>query len=228
MKILLIEDEEFIAETTAEWLMMNHHQVDAVFDGEEGLSYGLSGLYDMILLDIMLPGMNGLEVLRELREKKIKTPVMMLTARGEIEDKILGLDEGADDYLPKPYDYDELLARMNAIARRMGILETGNVLVFGDLELNPQTLSLKSETSVIMLRLKEKQLLELLMVRQKLVTPKELIIDKLWDYDDEVEKGNVDYHISKLRLRLKEVGSSVAIKSIRGAGYVLEEGDHES
>lgn len=228
MKILLIEDEILIAEPTEEMLKLHHHQVDVAYDGEDGLSFGLSGLYDLILLDIMLPKMDGLEVLRELRRSGIKTPVIMLTAKGQLEDKIKGLDEGADDYLPKPYDYSELLARMNAISRRVGLRDAGNVLTFADVELNPQTLILKSEAGHVKLRLKESQLLELLMARKQMVTPKELIIDKLWDLDSEVEMNNVEYHVSTVRKQLRAVHSKVAIKAERGHGYYLTGGDHEN
>jgi len=222
MKILLVEDELFIAEPTAEKLKKQHYQVDVVYDGEDGLSYGLSGMYDCILLDIMLPKRDGMSVLRELRQRGIRTPIIMLTAKGDTEDRVAGLDFGADDYLPKPYDPTELLARIKAVARRTGQLEEGNVLRFGDLELNPQTLALKSERFETKLRLKESQLLELLMRRKGMLTPKELLIERLWDSESDLGASTVEYHVSMVRKRLKDVGSKVKISVVRGAGYALQ------
>jgi len=225
MRVLVVEDERFIAEPVAEILREHKYGVDLAFDGEDGLYQGLSGIYDVILLDIMLPKLDGLSVLRRLRSEGVNTPVLMLTAKGEVGDRVAGLDLGADDYLPKPFEFVELLARMRALTRR-NVESTGDVLTFGDLSLNPYTAKLVVWEQAVTLYLKECQLLALLMRRKGMATPKELIMEKLWDLESEVGDANVEYHVSKLRKRLKEVGSHVQIKMMRGIGYVLED-SHE-
>lgn len=223
MKILMIEDERFIAEPTQEILQGHNFMVELAFDGETGLYEALSASYDLILLDIMLPKINGLEILKKLRAAKIKTPVIMLTARDQLEDKISGLDFGADDYLPKPFEYSELLARMRALLRRSGALHEGNILNYANLELNPSLALLITDKGSQKLTLKEVQLMELLIRRQKMTTPKELIIERLWDIESDAEGSNVEYHISRLRSKMKLVEAAAWIKSVRGLGYHLEE-----
>jgi len=225
MKILLVEDEEYIAEAIEQILMKNNFSVDLANDGEQGLYCALSDIYDIIILDIMLPKMDGLTVLHEIRDNGIKTPVLMLTARGSVKDRVKGLDSGADDYLPKPFHADELLARLRALGRRSPELDKGEILSFGDIGLNPSLLLLFCGSSEITLTLKESQLLELLIRRKKMITPKALIIEKLWEYDSVAEDSHVENQVTLLRKKLTGVGSRVKIQTLRGAGYVLAESE---
>lgn len=227
MRILMVEDEKYIAEAIAQVLRKNNYSVDLVYDGNDGLDFGLTGIYDIIILDIMLPKMNGIEVLKGLRKNGIEAPVILLTARGETEDKVNGLDSGADDYLPKPFHTDELLARLRALGRRKSELINDGILKYGDIAFNPQTLLIFCGNKESKLTLKESQLLELLIKRNGMITSKELIIKKLWGYDTEAEDNHVEIHVSLLRKKLNHLESQVAINAIRGAGYVLKikEGD---
>jgi len=222
MRILLVEDEQNLADALCELLKKSNFIVDHVSDGEDGLDYAMSGVYDVILLDIMLPKMSGIKVLKELREVDKNTAVIMLTARGEVEDKISGLNHGADDYLPKPFNTDELLARINAVARRKNkeIVERTEI-VFDDITLDMQSLRLSSETSQVQLTLKEAQLLEYLIQNNTLVLSKDKIIEKVWGYDSEAEDNNVEVYISFLRKKLNHLKSHASILTIRGLGYKL-------
>jgi DNA-binding response OmpR family regulator len=226
MKILLVEDEKNLAEALCALLKKSNFAVDHVRDGESGLDNALSGVYDMILLDIMLPKMNGIQVLQSLREADKKTPVIMLTARGEIEDKISGLNLGADDYLPKPFNTDELIARINAVSRRKNkeIVERTEI-AFDDITLDMQSLLLSSPTSQVQLTLKEAQLLEYLIQNNTLVLSKDKIIEKIWGYDSDAADNNVEVYISFLRKKLKHLKSHASILTIRGLGYKLCSGD---
>lgn len=222
MRILLIEDEVHLAEAVAQILKKNHYTVDMVHDGESGLDYALSGIYDLILLDIMLPKLNGYEVLTELREEKILTPVLMLTAKSEISDRVKGLDRGADDYLPKPFATEELLARMRALLRRRGELHLTNDLSYGDISLSTSSLVLTCGAMEIKLTLRESELMEYLITRKGLIASKEMIIEKLWGFDSEAEHNNVEVYISFLRKKLSYLKSNVTIVTTRGVGYALE------
>lgn len=222
MKVLLIEDEWVIAEPTLKILTTNNYQVDLEKDGEQGLISGLTNKYDVILLDIMLPKLNGFEVLKCLRKENIKTPIIMLTARDQTVDKINGLDCGADDYLSKPFDFDELLARMRSLLRRSGFLEETHVIRFANFELHPFNSLITSEKKEQKLTLKEFMLLELLISRNKMIITKELIIERLWDFGSDVTDSNVEYHVSKLRQKLKLIEAKASINTIRGLGYHLE------
>lgn len=223
MRILLVEDELPLAEALTQILRKNNYTVDAVNDGESGLDNALSDIYDLIILDIMLPKMDGLSILKYIRKEALSTPVILLTARGEISDKVTGLDSGADDYLPKPFASEELLARIRAVSRRKGEVLQDNSLRFGDLQLNTSTLKLTKENKEIKLILKEAELLELLITRKNLATSKELIIEKLWGFDSEVEHNHVEVYISFLRKKLTHLNSKVTIKTVRGVGYILED-----
>lgn len=222
MRLLMVEDEKYMAEAVAQVLKKNNYSVDLVYNGEDGLDYGLSGIYDIIILDIMLPKMDGLSILKELRKNGIETPCILLTARGEIEDKVCGLDSGADDYLAKPFHTDELLARLWALGRRNTELINDGVLTYGDIKLNPHTLQLKCGSKEIALTLKESQLLELLIKRKGMLVSKENIIEKLWGYDTDAEDNRVEIHISLLRKKMAQLNCGVYIHTIRGAGYVLK------
>ena len=222
MRILVVEDELHLAEALTQILKKNNYTVDAVNDGESGLDNGLSGIYDVIILDIMLPKVDGITILKELRKEGISTPVILLTAKGEISDRVTGLDSGADDYLAKPFATEELLARIRALSRRKGEVLQANTLNFGDIELNTETLKLSCGSKDVKLILKESELLELLITRKNSATSKELIIEKLWGYDAEVEHNHVEVYISFLRKKLVYLNSEVIINTVRGVGYILE------
>lgn len=224
MRILIVEDELHLAEALSQILKKNNYSVDVVHDGEDGLDYALSDIYDLLLLDIMLPGMDGISILKTVRSKGMAVPVILLTAKGEIPDKIAGLDHGADDYVAKPFSSDELLARIRAAMRRKGEVMPEDALKFGDLELNATNPKLTVRGKEIKLNPKESELLELLIVRKQAVTSKEQIIEKLWGFDSEAEHNNVEVYISFLRKKLNFLGSETRITTIRGVGYVLEEG----
>jgi DNA-binding response OmpR family regulator len=223
MRILIVEDETNLAEALSQILKKQNYTVDVVHDGQAGLDNALSGIYDLLLLDIMLPGMDGITLLRTIRAQGISTPVIMLTAKGEIPDKIAGLDHGADDYVAKPFSTGELLARIRAALRRKGEVVPENGLRFGDIELNTATLKLSCKGKELKLILKESELLALLMARKQAITSKEQIIEKLWGFDSDVEHNNVEVYVSFLRKKLAFLNSSVRIQTIRGVGYVLEE-----
>ncbi|TCK90591.1 DNA-binding response OmpR family regulator [Natranaerovirga hydrolytica] len=223
MRILLVEDEQHLAEAIQQILKKYHYSVDVVSDGESGLECGLSNIYDIIILDIMLPKKDGLSLLKELRLDKITTPVILLTAKSELSDKVIGLDTGADDYLTKPFASEELLARIRALSRRKGELTTDNTLEYGDIVLNTSTLNLYTPHKDVKLTLKESELLEFLMLRKNMVSSKELIIEKIWGYDSEVEHNHVEVYISFLRKKLKYLNASTSIKTVRGIGYILED-----
>ena len=222
MRLLIVEDELHLAEALTQILRKNNYTVDTVHDGESGLDNGLSGIYDLIILDIMLPKMDGINVLKNLRKNNVATPVLLLTAKGEISDKVAGLDSGADDYLAKPFATEELLARIRAISRRKGEVVADDTLRFGDIELNPSTLKLSTQHKEVKLILKESELLELLILRKNAVSSKELIIEKLWGFDAEVEHNHVEVYISFLRKKLSFLNANVTINTVRGVGYSLE------
>lgn len=222
MRILIVEDEVHLAEALAQMLKKSNYTIDVVNDGESGLDNALSDIYDVIILDIMLPKMDGISILKNIRKVGISTPVIMLTAKGEISDKVVGLDSGADDYLAKPFATEELLARIRALSRRKSeVIQDGN-LKFGDIELNTSILKLSKESKEIKLILKESQLLELLILRKNSATSKELIIEKLWGFDSDVEHNHVEVYISFLRKKLIHLASNVKISTVRGVGYILE------
>ncbi|MFE6074688.1 MULTISPECIES: response regulator transcription factor [Paenibacillus] len=222
MRILIAEDEVHLAEAVSQILKKHNYSVDMVHDGRSGLDYALSGIYDLLLLDIMMPEMDGITVLKKLRSEGNHTPVILLTAKGEISDKVTGLDYGADDYIAKPFATEELLARIRAALRRKGEVVPEDGLKFGDIELNTTQLKLSVQGKEIKLNLKENELLELLITRKQAITSKEQIIEKLWGFDSEVEYNNVEVYISFLRKKLTFLNSAVRINTIRGVGYVLE------
>lgn len=225
MRILVVEDEVHLAEALAQILKKNNYTVDVSNDGEDGLDNALSGIYDVIVLDIMLPKMNGLEVLETIRSEGFDTPVILLTAKTEISDKVRGLDSGADDYLAKPFNTEELLARIRALGRRRGEIVTNtNTISFADIMLNTQTLKLTNGANEISLTLKESELLEYLMLHKGMVCSKEQIIEKLWGFDSEAEANHVEVYVSFLRKKLAFVHSKAAINTVRGVGYTLSEG----
>lgn len=222
MRLLLVEDEKQLSEALQQILIRNKYAVDAVYNGDEGLDYSLTGVYDLIILDIMLPKLNGLEILKMIRRRKISTPVILLTAKDSVEDKILGLDSGADDYLPKPFSPDELLARLRALTRRNGDFINENILEFSDIRLNLSTYDMEVNDNSITLTQKEFKILKYFMQRPKLVVSKDDLITKLWGFDSDVEHNNIEVYISFLRKKLAYVESNVKITTIRRVGYRLE------
>ncbi len=221
MKILIVEDEIHLAQALQEILEKQGYSVDAVHDGQTGLSYAQDDVYDLILLDIMLPKMNGIEVLKHLREDKVSTPILMLTAKDEVEDKVTGLDCGADDYLTKPFATKELLARARALLRRKGEV-IGDTVPYGDIELNLKKNALDCAGESVSLPLKEFQIMELLIYNPEQILSKERIIDKIWGGDSDAEYNNVEVYISFLRKKLQFLDAKTEIRTIRGVGYALE------
>jgi len=222
MKILLVEDEKFLADPLAAILKKNNYSVDTVYNGEDGLDYALSNIYDVILLDIMLPRLSGLEILKAFRAENKITPVILLTARGEVPDKIEGLDYGADDYIQKPFNTDELQARIRAVARRKNeIVSENGILTFGDITLCTKLLRLSSKTEAITLTLRESELLEYLIKNAAMVLPKERILEKLWGFESNAEDNHVEVYISFLRKKLAYIGATTFIITIRGVGYKI-------
>ena len=223
MKLLLVEDEVQLSEALTQILMKNKYSVDAVHDGDDGLNYGLTGLYDVIILDIMLPKLNGLQILKILRKKGISTPIILLTAKDSIEDKVTGLDLGADDYLPKPFSPEELLARLRALTRRKGEIINDNILEFGDIKLNLLNYDLECNNNSITLTLKEFEILNYFMQRPKIIVSKDDLITKLWGFDSDIDHNNIEVYVSFLRKKLTHINSNVKISTIRRVGYKLEE-----
>ena len=192
MRILIVEDEKQLSEALGAILEKHNYIVDRVFNGEDGLDYILSNIYDLVILDIMLPLMNGLDVLKKARKEGIECPIILLTAKGEVSDKVAGLDCGADDYLPKPFYTEELLARIRALSRRKGEVINENELSFGDISLNVGTLELSTSLNSVKLTAKEFGLLELLINRKGSVINKDDIINKLWSFEFEAENPEKD------------------------------------
>lgn len=222
MRILLIEDEVPLTETIRQILIEQKYDVDVVLDGEDGLDYGLSGQYDVILLDLMLPKLDGFAVARQLRAAQISTPILILTARSEVSDKVTGLDCGADDYLTKPFDPRELLARIRALARRPGEVQL-LTLTFADLVLSLSDRTLCCGPKSVRLSYKEFEVLRLLMTNPKMVLPKEELLSRVWGLASDAEDNNVEAYISFLRKKFHFLSSRVTIATVRKVGYHLEE-----
>lgn len=224
MKLLLAEDEKDLSRALVQILKHNHYSVDAVYNGQDALDYLLTGDYDGAILDVMMPKMDGITVLKELRKNNGTLPVLMLTARTEIGDKVLGLDSGADDYLGKPFDVKELLARLRAMLRRNGGF-ADNLLTFSDLTLNRSTFELSSPRGSFRLGNKEFQMIEILMRNPKNVVSAETFMENVWGYDSETEINVVWTYLSYLRKKISALSDGVRIRAIRNIGYALESGD---
>lgn len=222
MRLLLAEDEKSLSRAIAAILERSHYTVDTAFDGEEALDYLAVGNYDGIILDIMMPKKNGLEVLKYLRQKGDQTPVLMLTAKSEVDDKVLGLDSGANDYLTKPFDTKELLARIRAMTRSQTEHGTSR-LTMGNITLDRATFELSSPTGSLRLANKEFQMLELLMCNPKQLISTERFMEKIWGYDSDADLSVVWVYISYLRKKLSSLQANIQIKATRNAGYSLEE-----
>lgn len=222
MRLLLAEDEKDLSKALCAVLKHNNYSVDPVFNGQDALDYGLCENYDAIILDIMMPKKNGLEVLSELRKQGVDTPVIILTAKSEIDDKILGLDTGADDYLTKPFSMGELLARIRALTRRKSEF-LPNLLTIGNLSLNRETFELSVGDNSLRLGNKEFQMIELLMNSPGRLISTEQFMERIWGYETEAEINVVWVYISYLRKKLATLGANLEIKAVRGVGYTLEE-----
>ncbi|SHJ82605.1 response regulator transcription factor [Hespellia stercorisuis] len=224
MRILMIEDEKSLADIVAERLRREEYTVDVEYTGTSGYEQALTGIYDAVILDVMLPGMDGFTVLQNLRKEKVTTPVLMLTARAEVDDKVNGLDLGADDYLTKPFEMRELLARMRALCRRRGETDI-SVLSFGDVTMRinrPEFMCTVTGESMKLGR-KEYLLMEYFMRNSSQIISREQITEKIWGYESEAEYNNVEVYVSFLRKKVKAIGSRVQIRAVRGMGYHLEE-----
>lgn len=222
MKLLYAEDERSMSEAVVDILTYHKYLVDAVYDGEEALAYAQAEQYDGIILDIMMPKMDGLEVLKRLRSSGCTTPVLLLTAKSEVEDQIVGLDSGADDYLPKPFSMNLLLARVRAMLRRREQF-TPNILTCGNISLNQQSYELSCGDQSMVLPKLEYQLMELFMLNKGIYLSTEDLLCKTWGYDSKAEHGTVWVYISYLRKKLAALHANVTIRLKRNVGYTLEE-----
>lgn len=224
MRILIVEDEKPLADAIAQLLRDQHYDVDAVYDGKSGLDFALIGDYALMILDVMLPLMNGFDVVKALRQHKQSTPVLMLTAREATCDKITGLDCGADDYMTKPFDYNELFARVRALTRRVGevVLEE---LSFGDLTLNLDQAELSCANKTVHLSYKEFAIMKQLMQYPSMTVSKETLIVNVWGSSSDAVENNVEVYISFLRKKLRFLDSHVKITTLRRLGYRLEIAD---
>lgn len=222
MRILVADDEPEMTMVLEDLLRREHYSVDVVHDGQDALDYGLAENYDCLVLDVMMPKLDGIQVLRALRAGNIDTPVLLLTAKGQIEDRVIGLDSGADDYLPKPFDNRELTARVRALTRRGGEY-TPSMLTAGNVTLDCSAFEIKCGSAGIRLGNKEFQMLELLMRQKGRLISTEQFMEHIWGYDSDAEINVVWAYISYLRRKLEAVGANVRIAARRGQGYLLEE-----
>ena len=228
MKILIIEDEYNLADAISSMLHKEKYNVEIKTDGEEGLDEALTDIYDLIILDVMLPHKNGFEILSELRKEKINSKILMLTAKNTIDDKLIGFNNGADDYLTKPFHMEELMARVNIQLRKNNNIDS-EILELGDIVLNIKSMELcnKNEDHKVKIIGKEFQLLELLMNNANRVMEKEQLFVKIWGYDTECDINTLEAYISFIRKKLKLVKSKITLRAIRNTGYVLEVEDEK-
>lgn len=222
MNILIIEDEYSLADAVRESLKKEGFNAVIKPNGLDGEYEALTDTYDLILLDVMLPGKNGFDILKTIREEGIKTPVIMLTAKSQMSDKLNGLENGADDYITKPFSVRELIARVKIALKRTHEIEDTNRLSFGDITLDTKTAKLTCTDEEIQISGKELALLEQLLINQNQISSRETIAQKIWGYDSEAEYNNVEVYITFLRRKLNLIHSTVKIKSVRGLGYKLE------
>ena len=222
MKILIIEDEYSLADAIAETLRRENYTVNIVTNGQDGENEALTGMYDLILLDVMLPNKSGFEILKTLKAEKIETPVIMLTAKSEIEDKLNGLENGADDYITKPFHMKELVARVKIVLKRKSNIEYSNILEYADITLDLKTGKMSCKNNQISINGKELELLETLLLNQTQIVNRETLANKIWGYNSEAEYNNVEVYVSFLRKKLKLLKSNVKIKAVRGIGYKME------
>ena len=220
MKILVVEDEKLLAESIRTLLQEKGFEADAVYDGEAGVDYAESGVYDLIILDVMMPKMNGYQVAKKLRSTHLSTPILMLTAKSELLDRVEGLNSGADYYLTKPFDARELLACVNALPRRQG--NEVDELVFGNTSLNLENCSIVANGQELRLSAKEFDVMRMLMQSKEKNLSKEMILSKVWGFDSDAVENHVEVYVGFLRKKLKSIGSNVEIVAVRRLGYHLE------
>lgn len=221
MYILIIEDQKRLADSLGDIMKKNKHEVEVCYDGEQGYHFLQTGVFDVAILDVMLPKMNGFEVLEKVRDEKNTTPIVLLTAKSEVEDKVHGLDSGADYYLTKPFEIDELLASIRAVTRRTGELVIEK-LTFGDIILNISDYTLTCKENHVRLGKKEFDIMRMLLMNQNSVIPKETILIKVWGMDSDAIDNNVEIYISFLRKKLQFLKSNVSVVTLRQCGYRLE------
>ena len=226
MRILLIEDEKRMAQALCEILRLEKYDVDHYDNGSDGFSAIESDIYDIVILDVMLPGMNGYEIAKKTRSRGITTPILMLTAKSELDDKVTGLDSGADDYLTKPFMTKELLARLRALGRRSQG-SSDSTLSYGDISLNTNTLTLSCTSNGQSVRLSEKEykILEYFIINSSQILTREQLAMKIWGFESDAEYNNVEVYVSFTRRKLSFVGAKTEIKAVRGVGYELRCGD---
>ncbi len=224
MRILVVEDEKEIADGINKILEKNGYQVDCVYDGLSGLDAIYSNIYDLILLDVMLPEINGFDIIKEVRAEGISTPIIVLTAKSQTDDKIFGLNTGADDYITKPFDGGELLARVAARVRNHAEIKDGRISVF-DITLDSSTYKLEKANKAVKLSKKEYQLLEYFMINKNQILSRDMIINKVWGYDDMTDYNNIEVYISFLRKKLRFVNAKASIVTKKGIGYSFSNGD---
>lgn len=220
MKVLIADDEKTLVGLLKEILKRENIDSDAVYNGSDAIDYAVAGEYDLIVLDIMMPKMNGFEAIKEMRKKKIATPVLFLSAKSEVGDKVDGLNLGADDYLTKPFAATEFIARVKALTRRQAEYK-GNETTFGDLTLDRDAFFLRSGGGEIKLGNTEYKIIEMLIANPKTIVNKERLVERVWGWDNEAEYNNAEVYISFLRKKLTAIKSCVAIKAVRGIGYRL-------
>lgn len=226
MQVLIVEDDIRLAQALGQILEENHYQVDLVHDGDQGLAYAESGSYDVVILDVMLPRKSGLEVVAELRRADVATPVLMLTARTTVQDKITGLDSGADDYMTKPFSPAELLAHLRALTRRQGQVVFEKI-DFGDISLNLESHDLSCGSKSINLSYKEFSIANILISSKGQIISKDMLISKVWGVESSAVDNNVEAYISFLRKKLKFLGSNTQIETVRKVGYRLESSSND-
>lgn len=222
MRILLIEDDKRLCSSLTFQLEKEGYFVDCCHDGESGLCLIEEQAHDIVLLDRMLPGLDGLSILQKTRQEHIATPIVFITALGELSDRVTGLERGADDYIVKPFAFEELLARIHSVLRRPARLETADNLCYGDIQFNCQTKKLTGSQTTISLSKRESALLELFLKNPEQTLPRDLILSRVWGPYADIEDGNLDNYIHFLRRRLKTVKSSLVITTIRGVGYSIQ------
>ena len=220
MKILIIEDEKLLADSLKTLLEMKGFEVEVVYDGEDGAEYAETGIYDLLIMDVMMPKLNGYQVARQVRAHRVMTPILMLTAKGEVQDRIEGLNAGADYYLTKPFDNQELLACINALLRRQGAQV--DILQYGNTTLDLTGYVLSTEKSSIRLSKKEFDVMRRLMQFQGRSIRKDILLTQVWGFDSNATENNVEAYVGFLRKKLKSIGSDLKIESIRLLGYHLE------
>ena len=225
MKILIIEDERLLADSLRDFLLAKGFKVEVVYDGESGYDFAMLGIYDLLIMDVMMPGLNGLQVARQVRENRVTTPILMLTAKSDVQDRIDGLNAGADYYLTKPFDTRELMACINALLRRQG--NQVDNLSFGNTELELATAILRCGDKQVRLTAKEFDVMRQLLRNKEKLIPKETLLARAWGFDTNAIENHVEVYMAFLRKKLRAIGSNINIVAVRRMGYHLELQEHD-